>query len=580
MDLHPLDVHPYLPPDLLQFLDLLPHGIMLVDRDGIIIHVNPAGCQLLGLRLAEIQHHHVTRIAPGTDILQVIREGKPSLRLEIRYGDKMFLVDRIPFSLNGELVGGISVFQDITFHVDASKRISEQQRELHQFRELVEQLYDGIVMCDRAGIVTMINQTYCDFLGTTMEEAIGKPITEVIENTRMPQVMETGIAELGHLMRVGSRDILVSRMPLREGDKIVGALGKVIFNDLRELRNLVERYNLMESKLDYYRQEWKRVVGARYTFHSIFADHPLIKEAIQLAKKISSSRSSILILGESGTGKELFAHAIHADSPRADGPFIRVNCAAIPKDLLEAELFGYEEGAFTGARKGGKPGKVELAHRGTLFLDEIGDMPLDMQSKLLRVLQEKEVERIGATRPTQVDIRVIAATHRSLETLIKEGTFREDLYYRLQVFTIQIPPLRVQGSSILAMANHLIQKLNSELCASVTGMSPRVEAILLSHSWPGNVRELQNVLERAVQVADHGKLEPVHLPPYLQERKVVVNGENVTLDLEAELAKTEKRVLLAALQRAGGNKVKAASLLGMHRASLYRKLEKYGISGE
>ena len=336
----------------------------------------------------------------------------------------------------------------------------------------------------------------------------------------------------------------------------------------------------MESKLDYYRQEWKRVVGARYTFHSIFADHPLIKEAIQLAKKISSSRSTILILGESGTGKELFAHAIHADSPRADGPFIRVNCAAIPKDLLEAELFGYEEGAFTGARKGGKPGKVELAHRGTLFLDEIGDMPLDMQSKLLRVLQEKEVERVGATRPTQVDIRVIAATHRSLETLIKEGTFREDLYYRLQVFTIQIPPLRVQGSSILAMANYLIQKLNSELCTSVTGISPRVEAILLSHSWPGNVRELQNVLERAVQVADHGKLEPVHLPPYLQERKVVVNGENVTLDLEAELAKTEKRVLLAALQRAGGNKVKAASLLGMHRASLYRKLEKYGISGE
>ncbi|HZG14053.1 MAG TPA: PAS domain-containing protein, partial [Candidatus Bathyarchaeia archaeon] len=274
MDLQPYNVHPFLPPHLLHFLDTLPHGIMLVDQDGIILHVNPAGCQLLGLRLAEIQHHHVTRIAPGTDILQVIREGKPSMRVEIRYGDKMFLVDRIPFSLNGELVGGISVFQDITFYVDASKRISEQQRELHQFRELVEQLYDGIVMCDRAGIVTMINQTYCDFLGTTMEEAIGKPITEVIENTRMPQVMETGVAELGHLMRVGNRDILVSRMPLREGDKIVGALGKVIFNDLRELRNLVERYNLMESKLDYYRQEWKRVVGARYTFHSIFADHP------------------------------------------------------------------------------------------------------------------------------------------------------------------------------------------------------------------------------------------------------------------------------------------------------------------
>ncbi|WP_238933453.1 sigma 54-interacting transcriptional regulator [Brevibacillus choshinensis] len=566
-----------LTPQIVHFLDTLQMGVMMIDREGIILHVNQVGCQLLGLRLAEVKQHHVSRITPGAEMMQVIREGKASLRVEIRFGDKTLLVDRIPYMEDGEIIGAISVFQDMTAYEAAAQKISSQERELHQFRELVEQLYDGIVMCDRNGIVTMINQAYCDFLETTMEEAIGKPITEVIENTRMPQVMETGKAELGHLMRVGNRDIIVSRMPMREDDKIIGAMGKVIYNDLRELRSMVERYNIMERKLDFYRQELKRVAGTRYSFDSIFADHPLLKETIQLAKKVASSRSSILILGESGTGKELFAQAIHGESPRAEGPFVRVNCAAIPKDLMEAELFGYEDGAFTGARKGGKPGKVELAHGGTLFLDEIGDMPLDMQVKLLRVLQEKEVERIGATRPIQVDIRVIAATHRPLEKLMEEGKFREDLYYRLNVFTINIPPLRVQTGSIMAMAQHLIQKLNRELFTSVTGLSPRVEDVFLSHSWPGNVREMHNVLERAIQLADYGSLELVHLPTYLQERKVVVNGESVTLDLEAELAKTEKKVLTMALQKAEGNKVKAASLLGIHRASLYRKLEKYGM---
>jgi transcriptional regulator with PAS, ATPase and Fis domain len=366
-------------------------------------------------------------------------------------------------------------------------------------------------------------------------------------------------------------------MPLREGERIVGALGKVVFSDLRDLRSMVERYNIMERKLDFYRQELKRMMAAKYSFEHIFADHPLMKEAISLARKISQTKSSVLILGESGTGKELFAHAIHAASARSDFAFVRVNCAAIPKDLMEAELFGYEEGAFTGAKKGGKPGKVELASGGTLFLDEIGDMPLDMQVKLLRVLQEKEVERIGATRPIPVDIRVIAATHRPLEQLIKEGKFREDLYYRLHVFTINIPPLRVQGSSILAMANHLIAKLNSELCTYVTGLGSRVQEVFLAHRWPGNVREMHNVLERAVQLAEQGALELEHLPPYLQDRQVVRESETITLDLETELARTEKQVLEAAMKRAEGNKALAANLLGIHRASLYRKLEKYEL---
>jgi PAS domain S-box-containing protein len=563
---------------LIEFLESIHNGVIVVDCEGIITHVNTTGCQMLGLKLEEVLSRSITSIAPGTDMLQVLREGKPSLRREIRFGEKMFLVDRTAYTANGEIVGGVSVFQDITDYENASRKISEQESELRQLKELVEQLYDGILMCDKDGIITMINQSYCDFLGTTIEESIGKHVTEVIENTRMHVVLETGKAEIDQLMRIGDREIIVSRMPLREGDEIVGALGKVVFSDLRELRSIVERYNIMERKLDFYRQELKRMVGAKYSFDHIFADHPLMKEAISLAKRISKTKSSVLILGESGTGKELFAHAIHEASSRADAAFVRVNCAAIPKDLMEAELFGYEDGAFTGAKKGGKPGKIELAHGGTLFLDEIGDMPLDMQVKLLRVLQEKELERIGATRPIPIDIRVIAATHRPLEQLIKEGKFREDLYYRLHVFTINLPPLRVQGTSIIAAAEHLIEKLNKELYTSVTGLTQRVQDVFMAHRWPGNIREMRNVLERAAQLAEDGPLELEHLPPYLQDRQMIVReGESLSLDLEVELAKTERLVLEAALKRCEGNKVQAAQLLGIHRASLYRKLEKHQL---
>ncbi|MEJ8548331.1 sigma-54 interaction domain-containing protein [Brevibacillus borstelensis] len=562
---------------LTEFLDLIPYGIVLVDREGMITFVNATGSHLLGLKREEIVERPISSIAPGSDMLQVMSQGKPSLRREIRYGEKLFLVDRLPFAVGEEVVGGISIFQALDGMDGRLGSWTEQERELHQFKELVEQLYDGIVMCDKDGIITMINQSYCDFLGTTIEEAIGRHITEVIENTRMHLVVKSGKPEIDQLMRIGDREIIVSRMPLKEGEETVGALGKVVFSDLRELRSIVERYNIMERKLDFYRQELKRMMGAKYSFAHIFAEHPLMREAVQLAKRIAQTRSSVLILGESGTGKELFAHAIHEASSRADGAFVRVNCAAIPKDLMEAELFGYEDGAFTGAKKGGKPGKIELANNGTLFLDEIGDMPLDMQAKLLRVLQEKEVERIGATRPLSVDIRVIAATHRPLEKLIQEGSFREDLYYRLNVFTINLPPLRVQGNSVITLAHELIKKLNNELYTDVTGMSQQVQEIFLAHRWPGNLREMNNVLERAVQLAEQGELELEHLPPYLLDKKACRESDGVSFDLEAELAKTERRVIEAVLNHCKGNKVKAAELLGIHRASLYRKLEKYRL---
>jgi transcriptional regulator with PAS, ATPase and Fis domain len=283
-----------------------------------------------------------------------------------------------------------------------------------------------------------------------------------------------------------------------------------------------------------------------------------------------------LLLGESGTGKELFAHAIHYASDRRPHPFIRLNCAAIPKDLLEAELFGYEPGAFTGAGSKVKPGKFELAHRGSIFLDEISDLPLEMQPKLLRVLEEKEMERLGGTRLTRCDFRLIAATQENLEKCVEEGKFRKDLYYRLNVIPIQIPPLRERKEDILIIADHLIQSLNKDLGTNVTKISPEVLNIFENYDWPGNVRELANILERILYSIDGDTIQMKHLPIFLQS----VGTASIKLQptfLKRLRQDMEKEALIHAIRVSKDNKNRAAKLLGIHRTALYKKMKKLNI---
>lgn len=460
--------------------------------------------------------------------------------------------------------------------------IAEMRSKLQMYEDVFQLLYDGIIVVDKQGYVTMISDTYARFLGIEdSHSVIGKHCTQVVENTRMHAVLQSGQAEMGHVQRVHGKDIIVSRIPVYRDGELAGAIGKVMFLDIHELKILAKRLNSMESKLEYYRTELKRVQGAKYSFENIVGLSEKIKEAKKLAMKVANSRSTILIRGESGTGKELFGHAIHHSSPRGDGPFVRINCAAIPAELLESELFGYEEGAFTGAKKGGKPGKIELASGGTLFLDEIGDMPLDMQAKLLRVLQEKEFERIGGTKVNQVDVRFISATHCDLEEMVENGKFREDLFYRLNVFTIEVPALRERAEDILVVAQFLIGKLNQELGTNFTTMEDSVIALFQQYPWQGNIRELENVLERAMNVSDGQVIRFDDLPVYLRKW---VGGEEPhafgSYLLQVEVEGAEKKAILKALQKTAGNRQQAAELLGIHRASLYRKMEKYGIGEE
>ena len=316
----------------------------------------------------------------------------------------------------------------------------------------------------------------------------------------------------------------------------------------------------------------------RYSFDEIFGESPAMVQMKELAARIATSNSTVLLTGESGTGKELFAQAIHGLSARKNHPFVAVNCAAIPEELFESEVFGYEAGAFSGAKKEGKPGKIELAQHGTLFLDEISELPYQAQGKLLRVLQEREVERLGGTSNKNVDIRIIAATNRDLKTLVQEGKFRQDLFYRLYVFDLKIPPLRQRKEDILSLAYYFIDYFNKQLGQEVKFIDSKLQEWLLSYEWPGNVRELRAYIERGMNIVkgDTLTMDALYFSP--SESTIGHEAEVVPLQsLEEEVANAEIRAIQRALEEANGDRTMAAQKLKIHIASLYRKISKYHL---
>jgi len=317
--------------------------------------------------------------------------------------------------------------------------------------------------------------------------------------------------------------------------------------------------------------------NVRYFLDNIAGNNTKILEQKRLAIKAARTISTVLITGESGTGKEIFAHSIHNLSPRRNGPFIKVNCAAIPEALLESELFGYAEGAFTGARKEGKPGKFELADNGTIFLDEVADMSAAMQGKLLRVLQEKELERVGGIHATRINMRVIAATNQDLAKLVKEHKFREDLYYRLNVAVLNLPSLRERKDDIPLLSRILLQRLNEQLGINVKYIKDEVLNCFTAYDWPGNIRELENILERSINFCGDNVITLDNIPDFLRSAAGINHSPHLCNSLEKQMEVKEKEAILSALENSGGNKCKAAKYLQIHRSALYRKINKYNI---
>jgi transcriptional regulator with PAS, ATPase and Fis domain len=441
---------------------------------------------------------------------------------------------------------------------------------------ILDNIYNGVMVTDADGWVTHFNAPYGAFLGVDPRTQIGKHCTEVVENTRMHIVAKTGKAEINQSHSIKGQNMVVQRIPIKKDGQVIAVFGQVMFKDVRDVGRLAHKLSMLESKVELYEKELISLRSTRYTIDSIVG---ISNEIILLKKealKAAATNLPVLITGESGTGKELFAQAIHHASPRRLYPFVRINCAAIPRDLLESELFGYEQGAFTGALSKGKPGKFELAHGGTVFLDEIGDLPLEMQPKLLRVLEEKEVERVGGNTLIRVDFRLIAASNQPLELMLADGRFRKDLFYRLRVIPLHIQPLREREDDIIPLARHFLRHVVRDAPSPEILIDPEAKEALRKYEWPGNTRELLNVLEGIASFLEGDVIRLRDLPFHLYKNQRQVSESDHCM-LKSAQYRAEEDAIRYALAETNNNKARAAALLGIHRTLLYKKMRKFKI---
>jgi PAS domain S-box-containing protein len=435
--------------------------------------------------------------------------------------------------------------------------------------------YEGIVIVDSAGIIRYFSKSNEKVFNTSREDAVGRHVTKVIPNTGLHRVARTGRAEIGNTMLIGGEKKIVGRFPIKKNGRTIGAAGKVIFFQTKKFVDMASKVAQLKEEIELYQRNMTSLLSAKYTFGDIKGKSRALKNLKEEALRCCNSPSTILITGETGTGKELLAHAIHNASIRRNQPFVKLNCAAIPADLIESELFGYEEGAFTGARRKGKIGKFELARNGSIFLDEIGEMPMHLQPKLLRVLQEKEVEKVGATHPIQLNFRLIVATSKNLPAEVRKGNFREDVYYRLNVITIRMPPLREIKDDIPILIDHLLSKMATKLGITKKRFTGEAEKLLLKYNWPGNVRELENVIERTVNITKTDIIPIQNIPSELFVSSLISKETRYRPRIfEQALLEAKRQIITSALSYSDNCKVKAAELLGINRSKLYYTMKK------
>ena len=444
---------------------------------------------------------------------------------------------------------------------------------------ILDSLPMGVLFCDMDYIIRFVNKAYADLLGQRPEDLLGCDITEIIPHSRARVVLRDGRAEMGELCQLGPGNalpVVVNRIPVRDGQgRLAGMVSQAIFNDPEELKKLSSKIDHLGHTLNQYKRRIKASLAPQYSLRSILGESAPMRRLKQQVRSYAQLDAPVLILGATGAGKELFAHALRAESPRAEGPLVSINCAAIPKDLFESELFGYARGAFSGAHQDGKIGQIELADKGTLFLDEIGEMPPEIQAKLLRVLESRSVCRVGSVNARNVDFRLVAATNRNISAMLSAGSFREDLYYRINTFVLEIPPLCERADDILPIARYVLSRMGLEHLA----FAPEAEAAMLAFSWPGNVRQLHNAVVHAATMRHGDVIQVDDFPPdTLPSADLPLRAVAAAGDLSDIMADTEAVVIRKVLAEQGGNVSRTARTLHIARATLYEKLRKYGIS--
>ncbi|MBC7105060.1 MAG: sigma 54-interacting transcriptional regulator [Firmicutes bacterium] len=567
-------------------------GVVAVDRRGTVTVFNYFAGSVAKIRPQEVLGRPAEAVLPWTNLTAVLRTGEPRYNQCVEVNGYRLRVSEVPLRAGPAVVGAVGLWEDRSGEAELSARLAEALRQVQLMDTIMDVAFEYIGVVDREGRVIYASEGSARRLGLDRRAMLGRRMREVRGDCLMETVARTGVPQLGRIWRAAGKATPVMVLPIVENGVVTGAICKSIFASLEEAREFMDRLRLHQVAAAG-RDPGRAEEGAADPFATIVGESEEIRKSKELARRAAATDATVLLLGESGTGKELFARAIHQASRRSGKPFVRVNCAGIPEALRESELFGYEEGAFTGARKGGKPGKFELANGGTIFLDEIGDMKLSMQAKLLRVLQEGEIEKVGSTRSHRVDVRVIAATNRNLYERVQQGEFREDLYYRLDVVTLEIPPLRRRREDIPLIAEHYVELLAHKMAREVPQLDPEVLALFQAYPWPGNVRELVNVLEAGLCFCPGPTLRVEHLPPHFLARARHAapgrrGGARAASPPGCDAAAGPRRLgrllhdtefvaLQEALEMAKGNKKRAAALLGISRSSFYNKLRRYGL---
>ena len=492
-------------------------------------------------------------------------EAEAKLAAAASEGVRLIVGDAIAVKLAGRLgmegiliqSGKDSVYKAIKEAARVVEVRKQEQERAALLKTVIDCSADGIIVVDEAAKITLFNPMAEEMFQINAAQVLGKPITEVIPNSRLPAVMVGGQPEIGAVMNIGNRVLAIKRMPVSVNGAIVGAVAS--FQDVTQLQRFEQTVR---------RKLYPKGLTAKTSIDEIVGHSSAIVAVRAQAVRYATTNSTVLITGESGVGKEMFAQGIHNLSIRRNGPFVAVNCAAVPESLLESELFGYEEGAFTGAKKGGKAGLFEMAHQGTLFLDEIGEMPLVLQSRLLRVLQEREVMRLGGDRIIPVDVRIVAATNQNLSELAAARKFRPDLFYRLDILRLTIPPLRQRADDIPLLVNYFLRKFSDQNWRRLSFTGDAL-CLLREYSWPGNVRQLANIVERAALLAETAVIDHQGLLEAFPDMRAEV------ADLGGvRLEEIERQTIEQALREEGGNYSRAAKRLGINRTTLWRKLQK------
>jgi len=440
---------------------------------------------------------------------------------------------------------------------------------------------DAMAVLNKDGTYRYVNPGWCRLRGMTPEQTLGRKVWELLPDTRARMVLETGKPVFGHPVSIGGQQAFTTYFPKYAPDgSLDGCYLFVIINGMADARVITQRINELSSQVEFYKEELSRERGARYNLNSIIGSSQSVLQLKEQIIQAAKSASTVLIEGETGSGKELIAHAIHALSPRHASNFVRVNCSAIPEELMESEFFGYFPGAFTGASKKGKVGRFELAHNGSIFLDEVNLLTSTMQPKFLRVLQEHEIDPVGSDKSIAVDVRVIAATNVPLEKLVHAGQFRSDLYFRLNVIRIVAPPLRSRKEDIPLLVDNLIQRLNNQLGMVIRGVSEGGMDVLMDYDWPGNVRELQNAIESAMNMTNAPILQKKdfeHLLEWIhaKNRRILPGSADYRLGPSKRIFEREK--IREALSVSDNCRVKAAKLLDISRTVLYKKMNQYDL---